>query len=65
MDSHLKSTLALVQRSPDQGDGWRTVSAACWPLVKHTPLDLLEIEPAEKGGRVRLTPEGKAVLKYG
>ena len=59
-----KSTLALIQRSPDQGDGWRSVSAACWPLVKDLPIELAECEPNDDGGRVRMTDSGRAVLHY-
>ena len=55
--------LRLIGRSPDRGDGWRSVSAVCWPLVEQfgTP-ELLEID--KENSRVRLTADGVTVLEY-
>ena len=63
-NEEIKSTLALVMRSPDRGDGWRTVSGACWPLVETMPPELIDLEPGDEGGRVRMTDEGRAVIAY-
>jgi len=39
--------LRLILRSPDRGDGWRSVSSVVWPLVESfTQPDLIEIEPS-------------------
>jgi len=55
--------LRLLMRSPDRGDGWRTVSATCWPLVTaFQAVDLIEIDKQEQ--RVRLTGAGEAVAMY-
>ncbi len=62
--TQIKNTLALIQRSPDRGDGWRSVSGACWPLLDGIPSDLVETEPSNDGGRVRMTDSGMAVLLY-
>jgi hypothetical protein len=57
--------LALIMRSPDRGEGWRTVSAAVWPLVQDFPADLVELEPNENGGgRIRLNSDGHAVARH-
>ncbi len=58
-----KDFLRLVGRSPDRGDGWRSVSEVCWQLVEKfgTP-ELIEVDAANK--RVRLTEEGEAVLMF-
>ena len=58
--------IALVLRSPDEGDGWRAVSSVLWTIVEEfTRPELIEAEPApEGGGRVRLTETGKTVARY-
>jgi hypothetical protein len=57
--------LRLILRSPDRGDGWRSVSSVVWPLVESfTQPDLIEIEPSADGGRVRLSPRGAIVIDY-
>jgi hypothetical protein len=54
--------IRLLMRSPDRGDGWRSVSSVCWPLVEEfTAKELLEINPDLL--RVRLTEAGQAVAK--
>ena len=60
----IKSTLDLISRSPDRGDGWRSVSGACWPLLENMPGELIELEPGEVGGRARMTDAGRTVLAY-
>jgi len=55
--------LRLVNRSPDRGDGWRSVSKTCWPLVTaFTTPELIEID--EPNMLVRLTDEGQAVVDF-
>ena len=58
--------LRLLQRSPDCGAGWRTVSSVLWKLVEDFPeQELLEKEVAESGGgKVRLSPRGLIVVEY-
>ena len=58
-----KDVLRLVARSPDRGDGWRTVSDVCWPLIESfTAAGLLEID--EHSRRVRLTNSANVLLDY-
>jgi hypothetical protein len=59
--------IQLILRSPDRGEGWRTVSAAVWPLVvklTYSRPELIEVDPGESGGRVRLTAQGKTISNY-
>lgn len=63
MDSErIKGLLALINRSPDQGDGWRNVSDTCWPLVRDMPLELVEIDADNQ--RIRMNDKGYAVLTF-
>lgn len=65
MDERAKQILQLIRRSPDRGDGWRSVSSALWPLVTNAPSDLVELRPSEGGGgSVRLTSDGEAVVRH-
>lgn len=59
-----KQFLLLISRSPDHGDGWRSVSQVCWPLVEsfETP-ELIQID--KDAMRIRLTEAGKAVVTFG
>lgn len=59
-----KEIMKLIQRSPDQGDGWRTVSSMLWKpvIVSFTQKELLEID--EENQRVRLSPKGIIVADY-
>lgn len=63
ISSYDKDVLKLIARSPDRGDGWRSVSEVCWTLLERfgTP-DLIELD--RPGNRVRLTDEGEAVVMY-
>ena len=63
-DPKVKGMLALIQRSPDRGDGWRSVSKPLWPLVQGVPGELVERREDESGRWVRMTYAGLAVLKY-
>lgn len=44
--------------------GFASVSATVWPEILKIPDELLDKLPGENGGHVRVTKEGKAVLKY-
>lgn len=58
--------IKLLLRSPDVGDGWRTVSTTLQSLVLQVvekEPDLFQIEQ-EPSFRVRLTPQGQTVGKY-
>jgi hypothetical protein len=60
-----KSFILLLQRSPDRGDGWRTVSKMVWPLVtEFTCPELIELAPLGDAGSVRLTDTGNTVAAY-
>lgn len=58
-----RNTLKLIERSPDRGDGWRSVSKTCWPLIEaFAERDLLEID--HQGMRVRFSEAGQAVVMF-
>lgn len=62
-----RAFLALVERSPDIGGGWRVVSTPIWPLVEAFEApELIQLQRniSGKGGKVRLTDEATIVLKY-
>jgi hypothetical protein len=60
----IKAALALINRSPDVGGGWRHVSGACRPLLTDVPSSLVEFKTEDDGSMVRMTEEGQAVLMY-
>jgi hypothetical protein len=57
--------IKLLLKSPDRGDGWRSVSTVMWKHTKEkaaeTP-DLLELD--DDGMRVRLTDKGQVIAEY-
>jgi hypothetical protein len=58
--------LRLIERSPDRGDGWRSVSDTLWPYISEQCAKfptLVEIEHGDPG-RVRLTTEAENVLRW-
>lgn len=57
-------TIKLILRSPDRGDGWRSVSPAIWRalIVPFEHKELIEID--EPNRRIRLTIKGEAVAEY-
>lgn len=58
-------TMKLINRSPDRGEGWRSVTKVCWPLLKNVPTELIEREQAEDGsGRVRFTEKGQVIVEF-
>lgn len=55
--------LALVQRSPDIGDGWRQSGKMLWPTISgFSRPELIEID--EDKLRVRLSEAGRTVARY-
>lgn len=63
LNQHDKSVLMLASRTQADKNGWRKVSAFCWPAVlKFATPELLEID--RDNFRIRLTPEAEAVVKY-
>lgn len=73
LSDHAKSTIRLILRSSDLGDGWRRVSPACWSLIerfahqelieRREPADYLDGVP-QTWGRVRLTERGRILADY-
>lgn len=64
LDAGQKHLLKLVVHGRNE-DGWAPVSATVLPFVEMLPKALIDLEPTEGGrGRVRLTAEGEAVVKY-
>jgi hypothetical protein len=61
-NERIRDVLELIQRSPDRGNGWRSVSKTCWPLVEDMPSELVELDSAEH--RIRMTERGQAVLQF-
>jgi len=58
-----KDTLKLIARSPDIGDGWRSVSSPLRPNMTtwlRSAEDLYEFD----GERIRFSDEGLIVMKY-
>jgi hypothetical protein len=64
LNEHNRDLLALVARSIHDDLGWVTVSKACWPLMEKAERELFEIRERPEGNQVRLTQEGKVVLKW-
>lgn len=61
----IRQVLALIDRSPDSGNGWKEVSKQLWPIVQDMPLALVSLRPySGGGGAIRLTESGRAVLEY-
>jgi hypothetical protein len=55
--------LTVLARSPDRGDGWRSVSKTCWQLVEDFAVkELIEVD--QPNMRIRLTSDGIAVVKF-
>lgn len=66
LTSQQRSFLLLELRSPDEGDGWRKVSAMVRPVVERSLIpELCEWQPHDDGtGRVRLTHDGQTVVRF-
>lgn len=60
-----KSFLQLISRSPDRGDGWRSVGRVLWDHVVGWASDMPELIEVDKDTySLRFTPEGKIVVRY-
>lgn len=61
-----KSVLELIMRSPDRGNGVRTVSATCMSLLTDLPeQELIELSIDDDGsGTVKLTEKGEIAVMY-
>jgi hypothetical protein len=60
-----KGFIALLNRSPDQGEGWRTVSNVLWGIAKKHADDAPELfEADDEASRIRLTAKGAVVSEY-
>ncbi len=59
-----KSIISLIMRSRDLGDGWRQCSLILFDAIFKYGVssELVEVDSDEK--RVRLTEEGRIVLKW-
>ena len=59
-------TLHLMRLTARDGDaeGWAKVSKVLWPIVAKLPDDLVELRPSDDGGHMRLTSDGKAIVRY-
>ena len=65
MDIEHLEVLRLIERSRDVGDGWKQCSPQTWPHVRHYCQSLKElVEVDEVHRRVRITSQGKLVLKW-
>lgn len=57
-----KHIMRLIDRDADEA-GWAKVSESLYPtLSKNMPPELIEFEKLNKGGRARLTEQGRDVL---
>ena len=55
--------IRLIRRSPDRGDGWRSVSEMLWSLVEgFGDQSLIETDVAER--KVRFSDRGAVVAEY-
>jgi len=64
---NVKPLFALLLRSPNRGDGWRSISDMLAPMVTEQSLKapgLFEMDCDEDGFRIRLTERGKVVADY-
>lgn len=60
------NVLRLILRSPDRGDGWRSVSAVCWPFIRDFEHgELIEgVQNDDGSGVVRLSERGAILGAY-
>jgi hypothetical protein len=63
LDYREKHLLRLVRKGQDS-EGWASVSPVLLPVVQKLPSELVTIERAENGGRVKLTTAGNTIVDY-
>lgn len=64
LDSGTIHILKLTIKDADI-DGWSKVSKLLWSICSKLPDDLVEKRPATfGGGHIRLTNDGKAIVRY-
>ena len=63
---NLLDFMKLIMRSPDVGDGWRTITKNLWACIElHSRPELVEsVQDETGGGRLRLTERGRIVFEY-
>lgn len=54
----------FINRSPDQGNGWRIVSPTLWPMVLDYERRFKSLVQTSPDLRVRLKPEAIVLLKW-
>lgn len=60
-----KYMLKLIAKDSVCPEGWAKVSSMVMPLIQSLPTELVEWHKEEDGsGRVMLTTEGKAVVRW-
>ncbi len=67
IDNQQIDFMRLIQRSPDRGEGWRSVSGALRTVVTRTAEqhpDLYETEERDGGFFVRLSERGQVLADY-
>jgi hypothetical protein len=58
-----KDFLHLIARSPDRGEGWRSISGVLLPMSEQIAGQLPELLEFEKdSSRIRLTEKGEGAL---
>lgn len=63
MKQDQKDFLRLVERSPDRGEGWRSISEQLLPLCERHAAELPELLGLDKEGkRIRFTEKGEGAL---
>lgn len=63
LDSGQKRLLRLINNDADE-NGWAKVSEPLCSIIEETAVpSLMTFEKLDIGGRIKLTEEGKAVLK--
>ncbi len=63
MTQDQKDFLHLINRSPDRGDGWRSISNVLLPTCKKLAGELPELlEFEEENSRIRFTEKGEGAL---
>lgn len=66
LNDSTKNILALIARCTSDDEEWTNVAKIFMSSVADVPSELIELEGPDKDGRgrVRLTEEGKTVVKW-